>query len=65
MALMLPLPKTCKAGKGAVIECTFLPLITGATPLTFSDQVVTRAVAGTTAVALPANFVIGTVLVKH
>ena len=52
VALMLPLPKTCKAGKGAVVEFTFLPLAAGATPLTFSDQVVTREIAGATAVRL-------------
>ena len=65
VALMLPLPKTCKAGKGAVIEFTFLPLAPGATPLTFSDQVVSCEIAGATATALPANFVNGTVLVRQ
>ena len=65
VALMLPLPKTCRAGKSAVVEFTFLPLAAGATPLTFSDQVVTRAIAGATASALPANFVNGSVLVRQ
>ena len=64
VALMLPLPTACKAGKGAVVEFTFLPLATGATPLTFSDQVVSCEIAGATATALPANFVNGTVLVR-
>ena len=65
VALMLPLPTTCKAGKGAVVEFTFLPLAAGATPLTFSDQVVSCEIAGATATALPANFVNGTVLVRQ
>ena len=65
VALMLPLPTTCKAGKGAVVELTFLPLAAGATPLTFSDQVVSCEIAGATAAALPATFVNGTVLVRQ
>ena len=64
VALMLPLPTTCKAGKGAVVEFTFLPLATGATPLSFSDQVVSCEIAGAGATALPANFLNSTVLVR-
>ena len=65
VALMLPLPKTCKAGKGTVIEFTFLPLVAGATPLTFSDQVVSCEIAGANATVLPANSINSTVLVRQ
>ena len=65
VALMLPLPKTCTFGKGTVVEFTFLPLAAGATPLSFSDQVVTCEIAGASAAALPATFVNGTVLVRQ
>ena len=64
MALMLPLPKACKAGKGAVVELTFLPLAAGATPLTFSDQVVTCEISGVKADVLPTNYINGEVLVR-
>ena len=65
VALMLPLPITCKAGKGTVVEFTFLPLVAGATPLSFSDQVVTCEIAGATAAVLSANFVNSEALVRQ
>jgi len=64
LALMLPLPQTLKAGKQALVELVFQPLAFGPASLTFGDQCVAREVAGSTATALPATFVNGTVMVR-
>ena len=64
VALMLPLPKTCAPGKQPVVAFTFQPLLPGPTPLSFSDQVVTREIAGMDAAVLPASFVNGAVNVR-
>ncbi len=65
VALMLPLPGTFKAGKQQILEFSFLPLAAGAAELTFSDQVATCEVATDKAVAVPAQFVNGSVLVQQ
>jgi len=64
LALMLPLPKTVKAGKQALLELTFQPLAYGLAPVTFGDQVVGREVAGAAANTLPAIFANGTVMIR-
>jgi len=64
VALMLPLPKTIPVGKQPIIELTFQPLTRGLAPLTFSDQIITREVAGVSATVLPVSFVNGIVVIR-
>jgi len=64
VALLLPLPKAIPAGRQPIIELTFQPLIRGLAPLTFTDQLVTRELAGITATALPVSFVNGMVVIR-
>jgi len=64
VAMMLPLPKTVNAGKQTLVEFTFQPLAYGIAPITFTDQVISREIAGAAANTLPTTFVNGTVVVR-